>query len=221
MKTSVILTRDMGEFKVLQRTSDEMFNATSLLKQWNAQSATERKMDNYFNLQGTKEFITTIMDKENLHTPRMVYVKSKASRGNSAGTWMSPLLFIDFAMYINPAFKYDVLKFVYDELVENRVSSGDEYRNLSLAVSTITNKKDIAAAMINLAKALNHVCFGEHEKDIRNKETSTSLKELSELEKEITLLINVGHIKTFEEIKGYLRVKWIKKYRPMIPLALN
>lgn len=38
------------------------------------------------------------------------------SRGNNVGTIMHPLLFIDFAMWLNPAFKYDVLKFVYDEL---------------------------------------------------------------------------------------------------------
>lgn len=36
MKTSVTLMRTMGEFEVNQRTSDGMFNATILLKQWNA-----------------------------------------------------------------------------------------------------------------------------------------------------------------------------------------
>ena len=35
MKTSVTMKRKMGNFDILQRTSDGMFNATELLKQWN------------------------------------------------------------------------------------------------------------------------------------------------------------------------------------------
>lgn len=35
MKTSVTMKRKMGIFDVFQRTSDGMFNATELLKQWN------------------------------------------------------------------------------------------------------------------------------------------------------------------------------------------
>ena len=93
----------MGEFNVTQRTKDGFFNATYLLKQWNQKHSVERKMDNYFNSEKSKEFISTIIERENLHTPKMVYVKSKASRGDSAGTWMHPLLFIDFAMWITPA----------------------------------------------------------------------------------------------------------------------
>ena len=74
------------------------------------------------------EFIETIIRRENLHTPKMVYVKSRASRGDEAGTWMHPLLFIDFAMWINPSFKYDVLKFVYDRMLMYRNEAGDAYR---------------------------------------------------------------------------------------------
>ena len=57
MKTSVTMKRKMGNFDILQRTSDGMFNATALLKQWNNSSTTERKLDNYFNSDKTKEFI--------------------------------------------------------------------------------------------------------------------------------------------------------------------
>lgn len=92
MKTNQVMTRHMGNFSVMQRTNDGMFNATLLLKQWNEQSVSNRKMDNYFNSDKTKEFIKTIQERENLDTPKMVYVKSKASRGDNVGTWMHPLL---------------------------------------------------------------------------------------------------------------------------------
>ena len=82
MITNQLMLRKMGDFEVIQRTGDSFFNATRLLKQWNLKSGIERKMDNYFNSEKTKEFINTIMDRENLHTPKMVYVKSRASRGD-------------------------------------------------------------------------------------------------------------------------------------------
>lgn len=34
------------------------------------------------------------------------YHKSRANKGDNAGAWMHPILFVDFAMWINPKFKY-------------------------------------------------------------------------------------------------------------------
>ncbi len=36
MKTNQEMIRPMGNFNVIQRTKDGMFNATDLLKQWNS-----------------------------------------------------------------------------------------------------------------------------------------------------------------------------------------
>lgn len=98
MKTNQEMIRKMGNFNVIQRTKDGMFNATDLLKQWNNQSCSERKMDNFFASHKTNEFINTIIEREKLNTPKMVYLKT---RGKKGGTWMHPMLFIDFAMWIN------------------------------------------------------------------------------------------------------------------------
>ena len=85
MKTNVIVERSIENLSVFQRSCDKMFNATDLLKKWNAASNVERKMDNYFMSDKTKEYIDTIMKKEDLHTPKMVYVKSRVSRGDNVG----------------------------------------------------------------------------------------------------------------------------------------
>lgn len=141
MKTNQVMIRKMGDFDVSQRTKDGMFNATALLKQWNAQDGVaQRKLDNYFASAKTTEFIDTIIEREKLNTPKMVYLKT---RGNNGGTWMHPLLFIDFAMWINPSFKYDVLKFVYDQMIKYRNDSGDAYKLLSSAVGSIVPKNDM------------------------------------------------------------------------------
>lgn len=207
----------MGEFKVAQRTKDGMFNATALLKQWNEKSISERKMANFFASEKTSEFVQTIMNKENLHTPKMVYVKSRASRGDNAGTWMHPMLFIDFAMWINPSFKYDVLKFVYDQMIKYRNDAGDAYRRLADSVQKIVSKSFMPVAMSNISKAINHVVFGSHETMMRNKVGEESKQqELFALEIKLSELIDDGFITTYDNLMNYLRKKWFEKYTPSL-----
>lgn len=209
------MIRKMGKFDVKQRTSDGFFNATALLKQWNENSKSERKLDNYFGSDKSKEFISTIIERENLHTPKMVYVKSKASRGDNAGTWMHPMLFIDFAMWINPSFKYDVLKFVYYEMIKYRNMAGDAYSKLASAVQSIVGAQNMPKYMPQISKSINYVVFNNHEHGERNKHgIEEKQKELWQLELKVADLIEDGFINSYKEIIDYLRKKWVKKYQP-------
>lgn len=217
MKTNQIMKRPMGCFQVEQRTKDAFFNATSLLKQWNNTSVSERKLDNYFHSEKTQMFIQTIMERENLDTPKMVYVKSRASRGDSAGTWMHPMLFIDFAMWIDPEFKYDVLKFVYDQMIHFRNEAGNAYKALASAVQKVVKPEFTRAAMTDIAKAINWCVFNQHETMIRNQHGDESQqKELWELERMVASLIEDGFIRDFQGIINYLRQQWRKKHQPKI-----
>lgn len=83
------------------------------------------------------------------------YVKSKASRGENAGTWLSPIMFIDFAMWLNPAFKVKVLKFVQDEMIKFRNLAGDAYPTMCKAVSSILPDDIFKQKVRDLAKSLN------------------------------------------------------------------
>jgi hypothetical protein len=216
MKTNQVLVRKMGDFDVCQRTSDGMFNATSLLKQWNTKMGMKKELGDYFENGSSKDFINTIIERENLHTGNYPYVKSRASRGDNAGTWMHPLLYIDFAMWINPSFKYDVLKFVYDELVKYRNDAGDAYRVLSAAIARIVEKSLMASAMKDIAKALNYVIFNMHETQIRNKADEPKMMELLELEKDLAKFINLGFISSYDELKAHLRERWREKWQPKV-----
>lgn len=216
MKTNQNLIRPMGGFQVTQRTSDGMFNATALLKQWNLQSTSERKMDNYFNSEKTNEFINTIMERENLNTPKMVYLKT---RGISGGTWMNPMLFIDFAMWINPSFKYDVLKFVYDELIKYRNEAGDAYREMSEAVAKLSKKGETAQNIAKVAEAINYIAQNDHAKMIRNKADEGQMKEYVRIEKEVATLVTKGFIRSYPTLMEYLRDEWRRKYQPKVLTA--
>lgn len=214
MKTNQEMIRKMGNFNVIQRTKDGMFNATDLLKQWNNQSCSERKMDNFFASHKTNEFINTIIEREKLNTPKMVYLKT---RGKKGGTWMHPMLFIDFAMWINPEFKYDVIKFVHDEMIRYRNEAGDAYRELSSAVMKIVPNDFMPKAMRKIGEALNWIIFNGHERLLRNKHGDESKqRELWQLEKKVADLINEGFITSYDPLINYLRKLYNKKNNPAI-----
>lgn len=146
MKTNQIMVRPMGDFEIIQRTCDGKFDCTNLLAQWNkANKNNIKKIGDYLRLKETKEFVKALMEEPefkdgNSHLlesddyknfPKSIVV---VTRGKNGGTYMTPLMFLDFAMWLNPAFKVKVLKFVQDEMIRYRNDAGDAYKELSSAV---------------------------------------------------------------------------------------
>jgi len=206
----------MGDFDVIQRTSDQMFNATALLRQWNEHSGDKKEITKFFDNENTKEFVNALMSEENLNTQNSAYLKS---RGKTGGTWMHPILFVKFAMWLNPRFEVKVIKFVYDELIKYRNEAGDAYKEMSSAVAKIVPSTFLPTSIQKVAQALNFIVYNQHESEIRNKQAEESkVRELYELEKDVAKLINGNFIKTFDHLISYLRKRWSEKY---IPTVLN
>lgn len=217
MKTNNVMVRPMGQFSVTQRTKDGMFNATALLKQWNESNGMKKELKDYLENKATQEFTAALISEENLHGGNSPYVKSKARADRGGGTWMHPLMFIDFAMWLNPAFKVKVLKFVYDQMIKYRNDAGDAYKELGAAMATIVNKQFMATAMANTSRGINFIVFGDHYTAIRNdKGTEELQRELFELERKVADLINDGFITEYEQVINYLRKKWKEKYTPKV-----
>lgn len=214
MVTNQIMTRKMGNYEIFQRTKDGFFNATLLLNKWNESTGMQKQISHYMENASTAELTRTIMEEENLKERNSVFISSK---GKNGGTWMHPILFIDFAMWLNPSFRYHVLKFVYDQMIKFRNDSGDAYRELSSAVATIVRKEDMPVRMAKIAEAINYVTFAEHYPNIRNAHGSEQeMQELFLLEKKLADLINDGFIKDFDQLINYLRQQWFKKQVPKI-----
>lgn len=207
MKTSVNMIRKMGKFDVTQRTKDSFFNATELLKQWNKYSGQKKEISKFFELENTKEFIKALIKEDNLHTQDSAYLKSRASRGVNSGTWMTPILFIKFAMWINPEFEVKVIKFVYDNLIAFRENAGDNYVGLTNAVTRFEN-----VDYSQLAKGLNWIVFNRHEKGIRQNANEFQLNVLNELQKKLAFAVDMGYIKSFDELLNEMRRIWHNKY---------
>jgi len=197
----------MGEFEVTQRTKDSFFSATKLLKQWNNENGTKKVIGHFFELEGTEVFIKTIMKDESFTHRDSVYVKSRASRGTTSGTWMHPYLFIDFAMWINPKFKLQVIKFVSDQLIDFRHEAGDNYRELSSAVQQF---KGIDYK--HMARALNYIVFNTHKKELRQTATEKQLDDLRKIQKHYAFAVNTGLIKSWADLLEHMRTMWAVKW---------
>lgn len=204
----------MGSFLVEQRTKDSMFNATNLLKQWNEASGEKKEITKFFDNDNTKEFISALMEEEKLNTQNSAYLKA---RGKNGGTWMHPILFVKFAMWLNPRFEVQVIKFVYDQMLKYRNDARDAYKELGAAISKIVSKKFMHVAMCKVAKAINYVVFNDHEHEMRNKHGEESKQyELFNMERQVAMLINDGFLHSYGQVIEYLRKKYSEKYLPSV-----
>lgn len=205
----------MGCFSVEQRTKDGMFNATSLLKQWNESAGEKKEIKKFFENQNTKEFISALIEEENLNGEKSAYLTSRGKY--NGGTWMHPILFVKFAMWLNPRFEVKVIKFIYDQMIAYRNEAGDAYRELSTAVAKIVTPNFMASAMRQTAEAINWCVFNQHETAIRNKHgEETKMRQLFELERKVASLIEEGFITKFDDMMEYLRNQWRKANVPKV-----
>lgn len=212
MKTNQVMVRPMGQFKVEQRTKDAFFNATALLRQWNEVTNSKKELKDYLSNKSTKELIATINEREKLNGEKSPYL---SNRGKNGGTWMHPILFVDYAMWLNSAFKYDVIKFVYDQMISYRNEAGDAYKELGKAVGCIVNKSFMPSAMSLIAKGINHIVFGEHGTLIRNQHgNEEKMRELFRFEHKVADLINEGFLTNFDGVVKYLRDMWKRQHTP-------
>lgn len=226
MKTNQIMKRPMGNFAVEQRTKDYMFNATSLLKQWNKFVETNKEdtqnfryvkkdLDDFFNNKNIKEFVEALMEEEKLHTQNSAYVKSRARVDRGGGTWMHPILFVKFAMWLNPRFEVQVIKFVYDQMLKYRNEAGEAYKALSTAVGKIVPENEMRKKMPIIGKALNWIIFNKHEHQARNEYgVEDKQRELFNFERQVAMLINDGFIRNYDSLIGYLRKKYCDAWLP-------
>lgn len=192
-----------------------MFNATSLLKQWNESAGEKKEIKKFFENQNTKEFISALIEEENLNGEKSAYLTSRGKY--NGGTWMHPILFVKFAMWLNPRFEVKVIKFIYDQMIAYRNEAGDAYRELSAAVAKIVTPNFMASAMRQTAEAINWCVFNQHETAIRNKHgEEVKMRQLFELERKVASLIEEGFITKFDDMMEYLRNQWRKANVPKV-----
>ena len=221
MITNQFMLRKMGGFEVIQRTEDSFFNATNLLNQWNKQNPNnQRRMDKFWDITNLKELMSEIAKNElNFNSPNLgdlkkVLSKTKREKENG-GTWLEGILFIKFAMYLDPKFEYYALKFLSDKMIHFRNLSGDAYKTLATNVQKLVGSNFMPIAMRRIDEAVNWIIFNCHEKELRNKfGNEEKQNELYQFEIKVATLIDEGFITSYDNLIKYLRNQYAKRHKP-------
>ena len=129
-------------------------------------------------------------------------------RGENRTTMCEKYIWIMLALELNPEIYAKVVCWIGDSLIINRIEAGDKYNDLCRACSKF---KDVDYRII--AKGLNYIIFNVHETLIRNKATQLELKELDDLQRSLAFSVNMGYIKSFDDLHNTMKKLWYNKWK--------
>lgn len=125
--------------------------------------------------------------------------KTVGARANK-NTMCNPYIFAIIAMEMSPILYAKIVIWLTDNLIINRIEAGDRYNDLCRAASKFKNV-DYA----QIGRALNYVIFNQHERMLRNTATQEELKEIDDIQRSLAFAINMGYIKSFDELMSEMR----------------
>jgi hypothetical protein len=218
MKTSIIISspdRELFGYTIRQQTKDGMLNLSDL-----QESYTIARVKNGWNekninriMENDKETLFYLLEKQRIiNIPMCIFMENIESKGfakymkelgvykttgarETKTVWVNPYIWVMVAMELNPIIKAEVIGWLTDSLIINRIEAGNFYKELSRAVSTFED-----VDYVEMATNLNLAIFGKHERGLRNNGTKDELKRLEQLESHLAFAIDRGYIKTFREL---------------------
>lgn len=221
MKSLQIVEREFNGSFIEQRNTDGYFNATLLLELANAASDKKRRFADFWENDGTQSFMEELA--RNLNVEKKAHLGNvlitdlyETKRGRGGCTWMHPYLFVKFAMWLSPKFEVQVIKWVYDNLIDFRNQAGDYYKELCSSIMNryiqYYNDKPSPLIFSNEAKFLNSLVVGEFKGLERNELNEKQLDLLNNLQKLDIDMINNGESK-------FDRNKKLRDYATMYKVA--
>ena len=216
MKSNVLMKRDFYQTQVRQRSEDKFFCATDLLKYYNSSNGTNKVIAEFWSNKGVQDFLEALAADINLNVGKSLYLKTDlytTKKGKvSGGTWMHPYLFVKFAMWLSPTFEVQVIKWVYDNLIDFRNQAGDHYKEMCSAIQEryveFYNRKPDPLVFQKEARLINKLTFGDERDRTRNEATEKQLELINKLQIANIKLIKsgiskeerIGKLKSFAEL---------------------
>lgn len=234
MKTNVILnsrSRELFGITIRQETKTGFLNLSDLQVVYDSTRKKygwpDKKVNEVLSYTDNRDRIFYILEKQGvIKTSLNVFIErvknegitkvlkecqSYATRGarQTKSISCNPYIWVLVAMEMNPKLYGEVITWLTDKLILNRIEAGDMYKGLTKVMFERFTNIDFSS----LAKALNHVVFGRHETGIRNLASEQELHELHKLESNLAFSIEAGFINSFEVLMENIREIWRKKQR--------
>lgn len=224
MKTLQIVKRNFNGSVIEQRNTDGYFNATTLLAAYNSFSEKKKVIPEFLSNDSTKDFMKELANDLNIgksidletYLPSDLY---QAKRGRGGCTWMHPYLFVKFAMWLSPKLEVQVIKWVYDNLIDFRNQAGDYYKELCSAIMNryMEYYLDKPSPLIfsNEAKFLNSLVVGEFKGVERNELNENQLDLLNNLQKLDIDMIEKGYGKAerHSKLRNYAEMYKVANFK--------
>lgn len=130
LKTEKTMVRELFGTTVRQKHKSELMNANDLNvignKLREKEGLPQKQLAQYFSLPDTKKLMQELCLIDNVEENQI----KKSTKGRDGGTWISPELFVDMAMWYSPKLKARILKWVVDGLLASRDNSGESYKKM-------------------------------------------------------------------------------------------
>lgn len=131
MKTNQIIEtvdRELAGVIVRQRTCDSFYSLRSILfliDKWRYDNGFNKAFDfmHYIRTQNVSEFLQELESQTGL---KPYIPASKKSEG-----WVHPFFALKILIHNNPKFEIEVYRWMFDNLIENRIKGGDSYTRMS------------------------------------------------------------------------------------------
>lgn len=223
MKSLQIVKREFNGSMIEQRNTDGYFNATSLLTLYNLNSDKKKVIAEFWSNDSTKDFMRELASDLNIGknidlNPTLITDLYQTKRGRGGCTWMHPYLFVKFAMWLSPKFEVQVIKWVYDNLIDFRNQAGDYYKELCSSIMSRYTQyyQDKPSPLIfsNEAKFLNLLVVGEFKGVERNELNEKQLDLLNNLQKLDIDMIDRGFSKLdrHQKLRDYADMYKVANY---------
>lgn len=235
MKTNIIMKseQDRNLFGVVirQETKTGFLNLSDLQEAYDRERFKnnwgERRVESVTASQDFKERCFYLLERQGLiKTSFLAFIEDVEKRGvtkvlkehcawvtkgarQNKTTWANPYIWVMIAMEMNPKLYAEVVVWLTDQLIVNRIEAGNFCKALNVSIQKFNPDGN---NYIALAKALNHIAFNRHEAGIRNTGTKEQLKELANIEEKMAFAIDMGYIKSFDTLLEELRRIYRNKY---------
>lgn len=216
LKTNQIMLRPFQNKEIRQRTSDSYLNATDLLNIYNKGTKEKKLMGNFIRSEQVKEFIEALADDLNKDSKyALTHIMSNdlyaAKKGVNGGTWMHPYLFMKFAMWINPVFEVQVIKWLYDNLINARHQAGEYYKEMGSALRDYLLENGTGSNPLFYKKEadfINGLVYGVAGHNQRKRSDEEQLKKLTQLQKANIKLLhtNIPTRERWEKLRDFSRL---------------